>query len=346
MKKVLVLATSRKTKGGITSVLKIYNRTKFWQDYKFLWIETHIDKNIVVKIYYFLKALVLFLEFLSKFQIVYIHLSEPASAIRKCIFLIIAKVLNKKIIIHFHSFSIDSTLKSRINIVYKFIFRNSDLVIVLSNYWRNECIKFFPNQNKFKVVLNPCEKHDTVFVEKEKIVLFAGQLVKRKGYYDLISAFSLIVDDFPDWRLCFAGDGEIEEARELASRKGIDLKVDFVGWVSDMVKESYFRKCSIFCVPSYAEGFSMSLLDACSYGLPIICTKLDPLTEFFEDKKNCLYFNNGDVNQLAINLRLLMSDSNLRTSISIGSLELAHKIFSTEKMAKQMEIILDEISNF
>ena len=45
MFKVLVIATSRKTRGGITSVVKAHEKGEQWNDYHCKWIETHIDKN-------------------------------------------------------------------------------------------------------------------------------------------------------------------------------------------------------------------------------------------------------------------------------------------------------------
>ena len=45
-KRVLFLATSKKTRGGITAVLKAYEQYPFWKDYQVCWIETHIDRGM------------------------------------------------------------------------------------------------------------------------------------------------------------------------------------------------------------------------------------------------------------------------------------------------------------
>ena len=57
MFKVLVIATSRKTRGGITSVVKAHEKGEQWNNYHCKWIETHIDKNGKYKLWYFIKAL-------------------------------------------------------------------------------------------------------------------------------------------------------------------------------------------------------------------------------------------------------------------------------------------------
>lgn len=51
-KRVLFLATSRKTRGGVTAVVRAYEQFPFWTNYQVRWIETHIDRNLVWKFLY------------------------------------------------------------------------------------------------------------------------------------------------------------------------------------------------------------------------------------------------------------------------------------------------------
>ena len=52
MAKVLVIATSRKTRGGITSVVKAHETGEQWKKYHCRWIETHRDGNSIRKLWY------------------------------------------------------------------------------------------------------------------------------------------------------------------------------------------------------------------------------------------------------------------------------------------------------
>ena len=61
MTKVLVVATSRKTRGGITSVIKAHETGEQWKKYHCKWIETHRDGNIFCKIGYLIRALLLYI---------------------------------------------------------------------------------------------------------------------------------------------------------------------------------------------------------------------------------------------------------------------------------------------
>jgi len=57
-KKVLVIATSRKTRGGITSVIKAHKTGEQWKKFHCKWIETHRDGNNIRKLWYLGTALI------------------------------------------------------------------------------------------------------------------------------------------------------------------------------------------------------------------------------------------------------------------------------------------------
>ena len=102
MPKVLVVATSRKTKGGITSVVKAHETGEQWKKFHCKWIETHRDGNSVRKLWYLATALIEYICLLPFYDIVHIHVGLRTSVNRKLIFARIALLFRKKIIVHFH----------------------------------------------------------------------------------------------------------------------------------------------------------------------------------------------------------------------------------------------------
>ena len=102
MTKVLVVATSRKTRGGITAVLKLYEQSQMWQQYHCSWIGTHRDGNNLRKLWYLAKGFAQYVVLLPFYDIVHIHFSLPPSEKRKNLFFKIAKLLGKKTVIHLH----------------------------------------------------------------------------------------------------------------------------------------------------------------------------------------------------------------------------------------------------
>lgn len=336
--KVLVIATSRKTRGGITSVVKAYENSPLWDKFHCKWIETHRDGGAFTKLSYLLKGFLQFLLCVPFYDIIHIHTSEPPSALRKVLFMAVSKLLGKKVIVHFHSFSVDTTIKSKYQNVYRYLFGKADVVLVLSKYWQDElCRTFGFKDNKVKVLYNPCTTEISSKVyPKRKQILYAGTVNARKGYADMIKAFSQVADRFSDWSIVFAGNGEIEEGKALASQLGIAKQTVFLGWVRGEDKDKAFKEASIFCLPSYAEGFPMGVLDAWAYGLPVITTPVGGIPDIAIDGKNCLLFNPGDVNVLAKQMDKMMSSEELRKLVASESNELAKGIFSVEKVTERL----------
>lgn len=343
--KVLVIATSRKTRGGITSVVKAYENSPLWDKFHCKWIETHRDGEAFTKLSYLLKGFLQFLLCVPFYDIIHIHTSEPPSALRKVLFMAVSKLLGKKVIVHFHSFSVDTTIKSKYQNVYRYLFGKADVVLVLSKYWQDElCRTFEFKDNKVKVLYNPCttEVSSKVY-PKRKQILYAGTVNARKGYADMIKAFAQIADRYPDWSIVFAGNGEIEEGKALASRLSIAKQTVFLGWVRGEEKDKAFKEASIFCLPSYAEGFPMGVLDAWAYGLPVITTPVGGIPDIAIDGKNCLLFNPGDVDNLAKLMDKMMSSVELRKLVASESYELAKGIFSVEKVTERLENIYQDL---
>lgn len=331
MPKVLVIATSRKTRGGITSVVKAHEQGEQWNEFHCKWIETHIDKGSLAKLWYLIRGWIEYIFLLPWCDIVHIHTSEPPSALRKCLFLPFAKLMGKKVIIHFHAFSPDTTINSKYRKVYKYLFTQADKVIVLSEYWKKAVSKAFDLGDKIQVIYNPCttEVLSKDYPKKNQI-LYAGTVNARKGYADMIKAFAQIAKKYPNWKIVFAGNGEIEQGRNLSKSLSIEEQTIFLGWVSGEVKDKAFKEASIFCLPSYAEGFPMSVLDAWAYGLPVITTPVGGIPDIAKDEQNVLLFQPGDIDALAHQMERMITDVGLRLKIANASKELADTIFNVK----------------
>lgn len=345
MPKVLVVATSRETRGGITSVIKAHQKGRQWKMYHCKWIETHIDKDGAYKLWYFIKGFTQYLFLLPFYDLVHIHISEPSSALRKCLFMAYAKLWHKKVIIHFHAFSPDTTIYSRYRYLYYYLFEKADAVVVLSEIWRKYVNDAFRLGNKIEVVYNPCTAEvSNKMYNKKKQILYAGTVNARKGYADMIKAFALIAGDYPDWEIVFAGNGEIEKGKSLAIQFSIGRQALFLGWVNGAAKDKVFKEATIFCLPSYAEGFPMAVLDAWAYGLPVITTPVGGISDIADDRHNLLLFEPGDTRQLAKQMKEMIENIGLRNSIAKESIRLSKTCFNIVTINCKIEEIYDGLT--
>lgn len=343
MKKILVVATSRQTRGGITAVVNAHSKGVHWSKYHTKWIGAYVDKSAFMKIVFFITSLIQYLFLLPFYDLVHIHVSTHVSVFRKSFYLYPAKWLGKKIVIHLHC-STPSIISDHKRL-YKKVFSASDRVLVLSSQWKEFVKDTLGVSENVSVLYNPIISLPMLrnTCRKKKHILFAGTVDKRKGYHDLIKSFAMISSSHPDWRLRIAGNGEIEEGKALTAQLGIADKVDFLGWISGTVKDVEFSEASIYCLPSYAEGFPMSVLDAWAYSLPVCCTPVGGIMDVAKDGENILLFDPGDVEHLAKNLSLLIDDFALRESIALKSHRLSETVFNLDHINSQLGELYKEL---
>lgn len=337
MPKILVVATSRKTRGGITSVIKAHEQGQQWKQFHCCWIQTHRDGPWGVKIWYLITAWFLFLLMLPSCDLVHIHGTAGTSAQRKLPFMKVAKILNKRVIFHFHPSS-DKLLLSEKNkaILYK-IFALADKILVLSPFWEKLINQTYPNNDfSLQVLWNPCPKVKRCVNKQKKQILFAATIIERKGYVTLLRAFGKIASLFPDWTVVFAGNGDIEKGQKIASELCIEKQVKWVGWITGDLKEKVFQTSSIYCLASEGEGFPMSILDAWAYGIPCVMTPVGGIPDIVEDGTNGLLFPVGDVEALAEKLFILMRNQSLRRSIVLNTDKYVCEVFSIENITNRL----------
>lgn len=315
MKKVLIIATSEKTRGGITSVIKAHKTGEQWKKYHCKWIETHRDGNPIRKLWYLFTALLQYLILLPFYDIVHIHIATTQSAKRKQLFFYPAKWTKKKIIFHFHPSNEKFLFEPYNQKLYKRLFSQANLILVLSEQWRKWIKEALGITEHVEVLYNPCPKVNRREDSRENIILFAGTIIPRKGYADLIKAFAKIAKKYPDWKVVFAGNGEIENAKNIATEDGISNQIVFLGWINGKKKEETFQKASIYCLASDGEGFPMGVLDAWAYGIPCVVTPVGGIPDIVKDGINGLIFPVGDIEALASKLEKLITNRDLRKKI-------------------------------
>lgn len=339
MGKVLMVSTSKKTRGGITAVLKLYEQSAMWKDYHCRWIGTHRDGNSLRKLLYLVKGAIMYVLFLPFYDIVHFHISLETTVVRKYPLFRLAKCLGKKTIIHLHC---GSQIDNIWNDKYQYLFEYCDYGIVLSESLKTTVERHIGQTEKLIVVYNPCPIiSETNQYEKQNHILFSGTLYEGKGYKDLIKAFAKIADRYPDWKVILAGNGEEDQARSLAKDLGISEQVVLLGWVKNEAKHKAFSEAKVLCLPSYAEGFPMAVLDAWAYGLPVITTPVGGVPDVAIDGENMLLFEPGDVDGLALDLDRIISDVVLRDKIAKESRKLATTIFNLTSISRQLSVLYE-----
>ncbi|MDX9747912.1 MAG: glycosyltransferase family 4 protein [Paludibacter sp.] len=335
---VMMVATARSTRGGLASYLKALEQQPLWQRYGCEWIETQIDRNLLLKLFYLIRSFFQFLVKAHRFDIIHMHTVPGHSVMVQMPVFLLARLLRKKIILHLH---VSDQLKAFTqNKPFHFVLNRADRVIVLSQQAKTLLAEIYRVSVQVEVVHNASREYSRrKEVNRENIILVAGVLDRNKAYDVMIRAFAKVSPRFPEWKLVFAGFGEIEKARSLAHELGVSPKVEFPGWVSGYDKEILFSKATIYCLVSYNEGFPVAVLEAWWYELPVICTPAGGLADVLKSGENALVTEPGDDAQLAMHLERLMTDPELRGSLAAASHQLVREQLTQAKMNQQLEQI-------
>lgn len=154
-------------------------------------------------------------------------------------------------------------------------------------------------------------------------VCFAGRLIERKRPEILLRALGLLKGE-KEWECIILGEGPLRDSLVALSKAlGIGRKVKFLGWVDDAVE--LIRDSDVLVQCSDFEGFSNSVLEAMSVGVPVI-TSLSTI----DVQKLCaegavLGFEAGSVDGLMHELKSLMSDSRLARRLAKKGKEAARR---------------------
>jgi glycosyltransferase involved in cell wall biosynthesis len=145
-------------------------------------------------------------------------------------------------------------------------------------------------------------------------LLCVARLVPRKGLADLIAAVAR--PGLPACTLTIVGEGRLRSRLEsLARSLGIADRVVFAGQLQGDALSSCYRAADCFVLPSLAESFSMSLLEAMASGLPVVAARTGGIPELVADGVNGRLFTPGDVRDLADGLAWMLESDERRHRI-------------------------------
>ncbi len=147
--------------------------------------------------------------------------------------------------------------------------------------------------------------------EKDKVIMFNGQLIIRKGIYDLIEAFRRLSKKHKNTKLLIVGYGQ-EQNRIKLSIKGLDLdkKIVLTGFVKNVLLPKYYAISDVFVLPSREETWGIVVNEAMACGLSVVVGhKVGSSEDLVQHKKNGLIFRSGSVVSLYKALDFMLSDN-------------------------------------
>lgn len=174
----------------------------------------------------------------------------------------------------------------------------------------------------------------------ELLMVFTGRLVEDKGISYLIEAIPSIDKRC---RMIFVGDGNIGKYKAMCEQLGVVDRVIFLGKRKDIA--SILSGCDLFIFPTLHENLSNSLLEACTYGLPVVATNVGGNPEVIRNEIDGLLVPSADSIALANAINRIAQNNQLRKKMSQMAMEHMKEEFSPEKIFGKIDEIFTQIIN-
>lgn len=345
-----MVVPNRMVKGGIAAVVNGYRGSQLEKDYEITYVESYKDGSKFDKLLkgicgYFHFAYVLMFH---KLDVVHIHSSFGPSFYRKLPFIYMASWRKIPIVNHIHGADFDEFYVNAPE--EKKVYSKCDVLIALSEEWKERLSQIVP-EDRIEIIENYSVLHEEALQERmqrecNNIVLFLGELGKRKGCYDIPTVIAQVRKSIPDVKFILAGAGsEADEnaIKKLIDEKGVSDNVEFPGWVRGDTKDKLLRKADIFFLPSYNEGMPMSVLDTMGYGLPVVSTNVGGIPKIVHDGENGYCCDPGDVNQFAKGITEILLNRKERKSFGEASWKIVKEGYSLEAHLNRIEQAYEQV---
>jgi glycosyltransferase involved in cell wall biosynthesis len=338
--KVLMIGSHLKVNGGITRVVKNYIQAGIGDKLTFKYFPTYLGSNHIINLlYFFIRFVTLyFILFIiqKKYDVAHIHMSYKGSFLRKKYIINLLDLKGIPIILHMHGsqfkdFYNNSTLNKQRDI--RNILDKSSAILALGEQWKT----FYKTITKTEVVsLDNAvfPKSDLILKQQNEEKIFIttmGVLSKRKGSYDILKIASNLQGKIDQkYKFLLGGDGEVEQIKGKIKDLGLN-NVIVTGWISnDEEIQKIYKKSIIYMLPSYNEGMPMSILEAMSYGVPIISTNVGSIPSVVGEK-NGFIVEAGDLITIEEKIVELLNDKSKMLEMSVENIKTINNKYNINK---------------
>lgn len=213
--------------------------------------------------------------------------------------------------------------KDKIKVLYNFV--------DLENFNPTALIKDERNSDREKIGIK----------ENDFVIGFAGRLVERKGWKELLLAMNLLKNQ--NIKLVIAGSGSGEKKLiYMINKWDMGKKVFYLGFVDNILK--FYRCIDCFVIPSHWEPLGITEIEAQACSIPVIASNVEGLNEVVSDKKNGLLFKPKNEKDLAEKIELMEKNKELRERLVKNGL-FSVKNYSLEKYLNTLNLIYGDIND-
>ena len=242
--------------------------------------------------------------------------------------------------------------------IERFGSRLCDVIVVDSEIVRSTGVKFRIPEEKIRVI--PMGIDTDRFSPRHRVELraatrsalnipldalvvgVAARFVPDKGLETFVDAARQIASRHTNVFFLMVGDGPLRSALEERIREhGLSELFRFPGMQAAM--ERYYAAMDVFMLPTLREGFGVAFCEALSMEIPVVATRIAPLTDVVIDNVTGLLADAGDAAGFAIAAERLIESEELRTKLGTAGRQHVSQSFSMQKMVREHLSLFDSL---
>jgi colanic acid/amylovoran biosynthesis glycosyltransferase len=262
-----------------------------------------------------------------------------------------------KVVTTFHGSDVSEYFTIKDNAVYQNLYRDGDLFLPISDFWKERLIETGCPPEKIKVHRMGIDLNRFRFRErgpkngKSVVALSIARLVEKKGIEYGIRALSKIAKGWPALKYRVVGGGPLyEELNQLVCDLGLSESVELLGPQTHEEVRKSLDEASLFMAPSITsatgdmEGIPVGIMEAMAMGLPVLSTRHSGIPELVEDGKSGFLVPERDADALAQKLDVLLRNPSLWPEMGRAGRAYVEANYDIDKLNDRLVEIYRELS--
>jgi glycosyltransferase involved in cell wall biosynthesis len=299
--------------------------------------------------------------------------SNNTGLLRDMVYFSLARLFGKRVVIHYKGSNYVKFYHSKNRFwqaIIRALLKSANRLLVESESIAKEFAILIPRE-KVSIV-PPGIKLEHIapitrdFSRRPVKLLYFGNLSYAKGLHQLSQAFIQLSQRIPELELHLAGELLLNETAFQwltgeHERYYRDHYVEINRYLNEFITDNRQKgvfyhgrldsvgiyrllvDCDILVFLSFSEGFSVTILESLTFGLPMIITRVGAAKDFLIDGVHCFFVEPGDCDSVCRKLELLMHDPELMCQMSHNNQSLVRDKFDVEVVAASLAMVFDEI---
>lgn len=255
----------------------------------------------------------------------------------------------KIILIHHHfDFMTHSGIRRVIHKHLELGFLRRAFCIITPNPYTKDMIRNVNLNNKIELLEAYIDKetHEPNIDNKKDVISFIGTVEPRKGLHYGIPAFKKFWDKHPSYIFKIAGslhsNDYTNKLKDMVKELHLENQVQFLGRIDEGEKAKMYKESKCFLFPSQNEGYGWVLVEAMSYGLPVIAFN-NTAMPYTVNNQNGRIVQNRDIDAMAQALDEVIDQPSIYDDLVRGAYKTVHNLPEEDQIVAEYSRFFKEI---